>query len=364
MPKRSSNHTLMNLLPHKAQLLGANSSTFRGMWYFVSYIPLLKIMRRSQPSGWLLPHSGHMSLTVGNHILFPSQEERLTGAGSLFLPTSSPERKHWGLLLLAKVIDTAPSEFLKHVFTTNTLMLLITHLKTDERYLHRSATKAVQALHKRASQDHSFVADAIQGLVLGSSGLYNFDSVTKTKTVAKLLTAADVSTFQTIVPAICAAIERPDATDEKQADAKRRGFGDIMVSACTRALAMVDEENGTPKLVAEMALDALVGIAYSKKSLGPDGRVFEPPPSPECRAYFRSRIRTCLDQSLQHGATKSTLLSYAVHRLKVLQAQTPPDHAILEFDAETQAIVEKAWKNLGKISKAVRRTCQMVPDVC
>lgn len=284
----------------------------------------------------------------------------MTVAESLFLPNSSPERKHWGLLLLAKVVATAPSELLKDLFTTNTVSVLINHLKLDERYLHRSATKAIQALQSRASRDPGIVADAIQGLVFGSSGLYNFDSMTKTKTVTKLLTLADLSTFQIIVPTIRNAIERPEAPDERQADVRRRGFADMLVSIFTRTITMANEDAAAQNSVAEMVLDSLVGIAYSRKALRADGVAFEPPPSSECVAYLRSRIRTCLDQGLQNPVTKSNLLRYTVYRLKDLQQQAAHD-AIVEFDAETRVIVETAWKRLGKISKTVSGACSSVP---
>lgn len=233
----------------------------------------------------------------------------------------------------------------------------------DERYLHRSAKKAVQALQTRANRDPSIVSPAIQGLVLMASGLYNFDTITKTKTIAKLLSVANLSSLEDLVPAVCEVIEQPEATDEKEADAKRRSFADILVSICARTVVLVNGQNEDPNPVAEMVLATLIGLAYSNKSLRPGCRMFKPLPSFECRKYLRSRIKTCLDQSSQHRATKLCLLRHTIHRLKDVQEQADHEHAIVEFDEQTEKIVEKAWKRLRKVTKTVSLTIYLATDM-
>lgn len=274
-------------------------------------------------------------------------------AGSLFSPSSSPERKHSGFLLLAKVVVTAPSQYIMDIFTINTVSLLVDHLKIDERYLHRSANKAMQALQSRAIREPSIVSCVIQGLVLGPSGLYNFDTISKTKNVAKLLRAADQSTSRDLVLAVRGAMEHPQEIDQKQADARRRAFADVLVSICTRALATINPENKTSTSVPEMVVDTLIGLAYSNRSFGQESMTFEPQPSTECRAYLRSRIRTCLDQSLQHLAVKFDLLRHTIHSVKAVQEQADGGHVIVELDERTKEIVGTAWKNVRKLFKTV-----------
>jgi DNA polymerase phi len=319
----------------------------------MSYIVLIWRAQKPRPSGWLLESSGQTLLTVSTHVSSVYQIERLISVESLFLPSSSPERKHWGFLLLAKVLATAPSAYLKDVFTTNTVSLLVTHLKIDERYLHRSATKALQTLHNRAAQDPNVAMYAVQGLLLGPSRVYKFDAVTKTKTVAKLLKAADLATFRHLVPSICSNMEQPQGIDEKQTDTSRKELADVLVSIWAIIFAMLNEESNTLKAVAETILDALMGLAYSTKSIGSGQKTFDPLPSPQCRAYLRSRMRTCLDQGLQHHTLKAELFRHIIRKLKDLQQQVDPSHKIIELDGETQGIVDTAWKSLRKISKTV-----------
>lgn len=243
---------------------------------------------------------------------------------------------------------------LDDVFTENTMVLLVNHLKIDERYLHKSARKVVQALQVRANREPKIVLPAMKGLSLSPWGLYDFDKVTKTKTVAKLLAVTDLTSLEELVPAICEAMEQSHTDDRKQIGAIRRAFADILVSVCSRVLGIIGDDDSTGTLVAELVIDALIGLSYSKKSLASGDRPIDPLPSSECRAYLRSRIRTCLDESIQTNVSKSHLLRHTVRRLKEIQIQgAGADYTIIEFDTETRDIFDTALKNLRKILKTV-----------
>ena len=259
---------------------------------------------------------------------------------------------------------TSPFVVLQHVFTANTIQLLVNYLKIDERYLHKSATKVIQALQARANWEPSIVSHTVRGLVLGSSGLHNFDKVTKTKTVSNLLKAADLASYEDLVAAVGDAMEQPQTNDEKQVDSIRRAYADILVSICSRALSIVSDDDQRPNAVAQMVLDALIGLAYAQKSFASTGRNFQPPPSHEARAYLRSRIKICLDQNLQDNLRKFHLLRHTINRLKEIQNQAAgADHSIIEFDAATQDIHDTALKNLKKISKIVGLLALLMMDV-
>ena len=149
-------------------------------------------------------------------------------------------------------------------------------------------------------------------------------------------------------------MEQLHTADEKQIDAIRRAFADILVSVYNRVLGSVSDDDSARVSVAEMVLDALIGISYSNKSLTSDSRLIDPLPSSECRAYIRSRIRNCLDERLQTNMTKSHLLRHTIHRLKELQNhEAGADHTVIEFDTETRDIFDAALKNLRKILKTV-----------
>jgi DNA polymerase phi len=235
--------------------------------------------------------------------------------------------------------------------------LLIANLEASDRYLNKSAKKTMEALQTRARSEPSVIPHVVQGLVLGASGVHNFDTVSKTKTIRKLLAAADLASCQNLVPVIGGAIEQPQTNDEKEADARRKSYTDMLVALYSRTLAMAIEPNNqaipAPKEVAGMILDVLVAIGYSRKPLGSAGRIFKPPPTSQCRAYIRTRIRTCLDQSLHDRQNKLDLLRHTIGSLREIQCQKKSDFALTEFDAATQEIVDKAWEGLSEMKKAV-----------
>lgn len=224
----------------------------------------------------------------------------------------------------------------------------------DDRYLHRSAKKAVQALQTRAISEPKIVSHVIQGLVLGPSGQYNFDNATKTKTIGNLIKAAEPKSLLDLLPALCRAMEQPQENDEKRADAKRRAFADILVSITTHVLAGIDQETDPSISLVKKILDALLAPAYSNKSPGPDGITFEPQVSLECRTYLRSRIRTCLELILQHSSIRSNLFRHTIETLRDIQKQAGSGNLMVEFDEQIQQIVDEAWSNMKRISKAVR----------
>jgi DNA polymerase phi len=296
--------------------------------------------------------------TVTTSLVFPRQDaELICVTESLLVPTSSPERKHSALSLLTQTLTSAPPSLLHYVFTPKITSLLVTYLKEGERYLHRSATRTVEALHMRAAKEPSIITNVLQGLVLGASGVHNFDTVSKTKTVRKLLIAANLATCNDLVSAVAAALVKPQSPGEKDADAKRRSLTDMLVALYSRSLSTGTEHDIEPaaasRIVAEMVLDILVAMGYSQRSSGSKGMRFEPQVTVQCRSYVQSRIRTCLDQSLHDSEDKLHLLRYTVDGLKAIQTKGSADAAFTEFDAETQDVVDKAWKGLGKMRDRV-----------
>jgi DNA polymerase phi len=63
---------------------------------------------------------------------------------------------------------------------------LINHISQEDRFLHRAAEKCLKSLLQAVEADANLVEIVIPRLI-SHSGVYNFDQVTKTKTVDKLL---------------------------------------------------------------------------------------------------------------------------------------------------------------------------------
>ena len=78
------------------------------------------------------------------------------------------------------------SSFFPSIFSRNLIRCLVNHLKIEDRRLHLSAVNVLKLVNSSVKTDPSLLAVFLSGL-LGGSGIYNFDKVTKTKTVEALL---------------------------------------------------------------------------------------------------------------------------------------------------------------------------------
>ena len=254
---------------------------------------------------------------------------------------------------MAKAATLTPTDHIDKMFTADTRLILISSLKKDDRYLHRSALKAVQALEARANQDVTAVPPIIRCLVLGSSEDGGFDEMTKTKTVQKILMAGDLAAYRALLPDIQQSIERTNLVNEKAAAIKRRKFADFLALICNQALAY---EAGTGMEVAKIALNHLITVTYSKRCSAPNLGPLEPLPGAESRAYTRTRIRMCLDQSFQSEKAKSKLLRHCIETINDLQKGSNEDDFIIDFDVKTLRIFNQAWtvlENLQDVSTII-----------
>jgi DNA polymerase phi len=63
---------------------------------------------------------------------------------------------------------------------------LINHISREDRFLHRAANRCIKSLLQAAEKDPDTIATIVPRLI-SNNGVYNFDQVTKTKTIDKLL---------------------------------------------------------------------------------------------------------------------------------------------------------------------------------
>jgi DNA polymerase phi len=63
---------------------------------------------------------------------------------------------------------------------------LINHISHEDRFLHRAADRCIKSLLQVAEKDPDTIATIVPRLI-SENGVYNFDQVTKTKTIDKLL---------------------------------------------------------------------------------------------------------------------------------------------------------------------------------
>ncbi|CCK70365.1 DNA-directed DNA polymerase KNAG_0E00970 [Huiozyma naganishii CBS 8797] len=105
-----------------------------------------------------------------------------------FSDKASSERKFLGLLIFLKALPTVPSKWIACCFSQNLMRCLINQCSDSERHLHKIAEKCLISIVKTCEADpgHKLVP-VVGALLFGTNGSINFDRLTKSKTVAKLI---------------------------------------------------------------------------------------------------------------------------------------------------------------------------------
>ena len=115
------------------------------------------------------------------------------------------------------------------LFGPNFLKCLINQLASKDRYLHRVARKALDAIHARVEREPEVADIVVEEL---SENFINFDSLTKTRTLEKLVNQADMDTLRKIIIRFDNLIlePKPKTKDEKAAAVTRQLLADCLVS--------------------------------------------------------------------------------------------------------------------------------------
>jgi len=269
--------------------------------------------------------------------------------GGLFDRSTSPERKKWGLLVLEKALQTSPPELVATVLSPNALHCVINALKSDERYLKKSAKKVVElvrpALERlRGHAAAEPLAAACIEVLLKVVDLGDFDQITRTKSFEDLSNSSQDH--------VCAALHitgeellhDPDAKDSKDADIKRRKVLNFQARMFAHMLPKAGDRYSDNRF--KRALEILivwVDIAYFEVT-----EVFKPELAPETRDYIRERLALCFEQGLRQGVQGSELLREAISHIRSNEKAHVPQ--TVQFEEEVGDIVKKAWKQLNKLS--------------
>ncbi|KAJ5908859.1 hypothetical protein N7495_001541 [Penicillium taxi] len=266
----------------------------------------------------------------------------------LFAAASSDERKYWGFLLFNKVLNEGASQQASQVFTKNLVRCLTNQLAVQDRYLHKMAVKASKAIQARVSKEPSFAAAAVCGL-MGTGGAVNFDQVTKTKTIEKIVADADSDSLKEIVPLFEKLIQSPGTDDGKAAAANRQFIAGLLLSI-VRAKASTG--NGTSEedyqSILEQILSTYVRFAYFKSSAGSIAP--EPALSEATQELLRNRINSALNSLLASQKYAATIPYAVVRQIRDAAKSEEFGKFIINIDDKLQESVKTAFKALKKLS--------------
>ena len=272
----------------------------------------------------------------------------------LFSASASDQRKYWGFVLFQSAFSIAGADLMSVVFSKNFMRCFINQLASSDRYLHRSAEKVVRSLYSRLETDSSIALTVLACLLKAPNGCVNFDQITKTKTVEKLLLQVNDSNLGDLVQFYAEIMQDPDTQDEKSTSLNRQVVADHLLSVVRSRQTLNDTESSMqsgPTLFVEKVLALFAQHAYFIHQQKPrlDNRSTSFPISDGTRSVLRSRISSCLTHVLTSFAQPAHITYDLVHFIRVLEKKDDDFKLLFECDEAVNKAINKSWKLLEKV---------------
>jgi DNA polymerase phi len=231
---------------------------------------------------------------------------------------------------------------------------MINQLSDPERYLNKAATRVTHSLVSKANSAPWMAPVAFKQLV-SNNGAPNFDQLTKTKTVEKVLCAVDQSGLAYIVDELKDAILNPlkSSTDvdnpTRVSEVRRQWAADQILTLMRRNPAAKEGS------LAKKYIQMLTTFAYF--NVKNKTQVSIPPFSTSSQEMFRTRLMSCLTLLIASKTETATdepgemnWPYVAVKKIVELQAKDGYDIAIERGDIISSAL-NKALKAVEKLRK-------------
>ncbi|KAA8907472.1 DNA polymerase phi-domain-containing protein [Sphaerosporella brunnea] len=289
----------------------------------------------------------------GKHPVAPwSEFWRVVVDESLFSGSSSEERKFWGFLFFFKSLDrvNAPED-LSIMFSKNLMRCMINQLADAERYLNKAAAKASRTLIAKAEAS-AWMAPVIFKQLVSNNGTPNFDNLTKTKTVDKVICSADEPGLVQIVGELQNVMlnplaSSPDVEDPtKAAEVRRQWAADQLLSAI-RSGKTVKAESWLKKVIELFTTFGYFEVVDKKRKPAI-------PVSTTSQGMFRARLMSCLTHliSLKEGGGNNDSWPFmAIRTIAGLTEKKNSYKFAIELDDAISEALDKANKSVAKLRK-------------
>ena len=264
------------------------------------------------------------------------------GSANLFGASASPERKYLGFMILVHAIQNAPLHRIPDIFSSSTIRCLVTHTADVEKYLHRAALKCLKEIQAKVDRNPDTADKFILGLAHEAAP--DFDRLTKTKTIANLLSTASGAALGRVVEGLSSFVRRTHLPDEKATDDYRRAVAELFGTLYrVRGLKAVD--------LGLNCLDHMAQVAYTSP-VEDDDRP-EPAYSPSTRKAFQTRLSTSYAQALSDPSALKMVWPYeTLNRLR-RHLQGGKLTMVLISNVEIDEIMAFYWRRMKRLEKKV-----------
>ena len=232
-------------------------------------------------------------------------------------------------------------ELLTSIFSPNLVRCLINHLSQEDRFLHRAAEKSLKTI-QQMTETHPHTIPTVLPKLIGGNGFYNFDQVTKTKTIDKMLGWSTGKDAEAVVQILLKpALIIDGCESDKDAETRRQCFGDYLLSMIRHV--NVTDESADASWVKNTGLPTLARLSYSKKHLK-----CKPELSEASRTMFRGRLTS----AFAHLISDPKGFSYPCELLQSVKTDA------VEMEDEVETAKDKAMATMEKLLKKSKKASE------
>jgi DNA polymerase phi len=227
---------------------------------------------------------------------------------------------------------------------------IINALKGDDRYLQRTAHKAMQSFQMRVEAEPEATATLLEDL-LRATNFVDFDKLTKTKTMEKLLG----SDAQLSVAKILGDMHHLIGTEiVEDAAARRRQLILLQGRFFTQWMSRPENVQPTPKNVPNPASPLILSYAPPLEVLRSwievayfTAQEQDPAFSDETRGVAKAKLSTHLEQTLKAGALGKEMLRAAIGEIN--EREKNGEQSVIAFAPAVKSIIDHGWQRFESL---------------
>ncbi|QLL35097.1 hypothetical protein HG536_0H04730 [Torulaspora globosa] len=250
---------------------------------------------------------------------------------TIFNEKASNERKFLGFVIFEKTLPLVPSNWVSCCFSQNFLRTLINHSSDSRRFLFKISHKILNSIVDICQKDPSHkLVPCFTALLFGPNGSINFDKLTKTKTVSKLL-ALDQLDEATLCE-IFESLSNYSVKSSSSAEKTQLQFAlDTLLYVVRGHRAQL-----THDMVVELLLRPIVSLAF----------FFEGDET--INTLANERLQSILSEAMQSTTQNHSYQYYALQMIR--EAESSGKQLATKMDESLNEVKENAFKVLSSVS--------------
>ncbi|QLQ82222.1 hypothetical protein HG537_0G04770 [Torulaspora globosa] len=250
---------------------------------------------------------------------------------TIFNEKASNERKFLGFIIFEKALPLVPSDWVSCCFSQNFLRTLINHSSDSRRFLYKISRKTLDSIVDICQKDTSHkLVPCVTALLFGPNGSINFDKLTKTKTVSKLLALdqLDEATLSEIFESLSNYLMKSSSSAEKS---QVQFALDTLLHVVRNHRAQL-----THDMVVESLLRPVVTLAFFFQG------------DETINTLANERLQSILSEVMQSNNQSHSYQYYALQ--VIIDAESSGKQLTTKMDQSLNEIKESALKVLSNVS--------------